>query len=353
MLSAAMAEEPIRLGLVFEAPEQGDVDPEGFAMRYIIEREVEALNASGGLLGRPVELLVRPDPCDERKARSIAKELTDAGAVAVIGHACSGGALGAATAYDRHQVLFITPSATVSTLTQFGYRTVFRMSGTDEQQGRVAGSHLADVFYGKRVAVVHDGSVFGRSIGMEVTKQLMSEGQSDALLLTFNPDAESFDTVVDSLVAQDPKALFVASSEVAGVKLLSALDRAGKQLPIMGSDAFSSPRFSEGLGGLSEGVRFTFVEDVWNRPPAAEAVAALTEEGLSYRGYVLHALAGFQVWAQAVARAGTTDGATVAGVMRVEAFDTVLGAIRFQDNGDLAGGTFHIYEWRQGEYAAQ
>jgi branched-chain amino acid transport system substrate-binding protein len=59
-----------------------------------------------------------------------------------------------------------------------------------------------------------------------------------------------------------------------------------------------------------------------------------------------------QLWAQAVEKAGTVEPKSVAGALRANQFDTVLGTIGFDDKGDVTGyEPFVWYVWREGNYA--
>jgi branched-chain amino acid transport system substrate-binding protein len=61
-----------------------------------------------------------------------------------------------------------------------------------------------------------------------------------------------------------------------------------------------------------------------------------------------------QAWAQAVEKAGTTDAAQVAEILREQQFQTVLGAIGFDANGDVTGfEPFAWYVWTDGRYVPQ
>jgi hypothetical protein len=58
--------------------------------------------------------------------------------------------------------------------------------------------------------------------------------------------------------------------------------------------------------------------------------------------------AAFQVWAQAVEKAGTFETQAVAAALRSHPFDTVLGRIGFDQKGDVAGHeTFVWYVWNR------
>ena len=60
-----------------------------------------------------------------------------------------------------------------------------------------------------------------------------------------------------------------------------------------------------------------------------------------------------QVWAQAVARVGTLDSAAVTAALHDHEFDTVLGKVSFDDNGDLTSHRYVWYVWRDGQYVPE
>jgi branched-chain amino acid transport system substrate-binding protein len=62
--------------------------------------------------------------------------------------------------------------------------------------------------------------------------------------------------------------------------------------------------------------------------------------------------AAIQVWAQAVKKTGTFETGAVAEALRSHEFDTVLGRIGFDENGDVTShDTFVWYVWKNGKYA--
>ena len=57
----------------------------------------------------------------------------------------------------------ISPASTNPRLTDEGGDNVFRVVGRDDQQGMVAGNYLADEWGDKRIAILHDGSTYGKA----------------------------------------------------------------------------------------------------------------------------------------------------------------------------------------------
>ena len=58
-----------------------------------------------------------------------------------------------------------------------------------------------------------------------------------------------------------------------------------------------------------------------------------------------------RAWAQAVAKAGSTDGTKVAAALKANQFDTVLGKIGFDAKGDITAPGYVFYQWKNGKYA--
>ena len=80
-------EAPIKVGFV--GPLSGRLSVLGVAGRNGATLAVEETNGMGGVNGRPVELIVRNDEQDEKKALKADKDLLNENVVAIIGHMTS------------------------------------------------------------------------------------------------------------------------------------------------------------------------------------------------------------------------------------------------------------------------
>jgi branched-chain amino acid transport system substrate-binding protein len=94
--------------------------------------------------------------------------------------------------------------------------------------------------------------------------------------------------------------------------------------------------------------------DATRQPAAADLVARFRALGINPTGTELYAYAAIQAWAQAVEEAGTTDATRVAGILRQQQFDTVLGSIGFDAKGDVTGfDPFVWHVWTDGTWIPQ
>src|SRR5277367_3335770 len=71
-------------------PITGQDAPTGEQMQRGVQAAVDAINASGGVLGQKLRLVIKDDACDPKQAVAIANELSGENTFGVIGHMCSG-----------------------------------------------------------------------------------------------------------------------------------------------------------------------------------------------------------------------------------------------------------------------
>ncbi len=95
---------PIRIG--FAAELSGKQNELAINLRDGVQLAVDDINASGGIKGRPVELLIEDDLGTPEGAKAAENKLIDAGVVAIVGHLTSGQtAAGYQVATERKTVL--------------------------------------------------------------------------------------------------------------------------------------------------------------------------------------------------------------------------------------------------------
>jgi branched-chain amino acid transport system substrate-binding protein len=91
---------------------------------------------------------------------------------------------------------------------------------------------------------------------------------------------------------------------------------------------------------------FTFGPDPRKKASAAAVVQKFKDKGIDPEGYTLYTYAAVQVWAQAVAKAKTTDAKKVAETLRAGKWDTVLGPIAYNKKGDITAIDYVFYVWK-------
>jgi branched-chain amino acid transport system substrate-binding protein len=344
----AMAQD---IPVAVAGPMTGEYATFGRQMRNGAEQAVADLNAAGGVLGHKLALQIGDDACDPKQARSVAEKLTEAKVAVVIGHYCSSSSIPASDAYLDGNILQITPASTNPLFTDRGMWNTFRVCGRDDQQGGFAANFIVKNFKGKRIAIIDDQSTYGKGLADQVRKALNAGGVKEKLDESYNQGDKDFTALVSKLKLNNIDVVYVGGYHQEAGLIVRQMRDQGLQTVLMSGDALADHEFSSITGPAGQGVLFTFGPDPRKRPSAAAVVKAFRDKGIDPEGYTLYTYAAFQVWAQAVAKAGTLDPQKVAAVMHGSSWDTVLGPLAFDKKGDLRSISWAVYRWdKQGNY---
>lgn len=331
-------------------PMTGKLAWTGNQLKRGAEMAVAQINAAGGVLGQQVRLTVADDFCDPQQAIAAAEKLVADGVVFVIGHYCSGASIPASKIYARAGVLQISPSSTNPTLTKQGLANVFRVCSRDDAQGFEAGNYLADHWGDKKIALFHDDTTYGKGLADETKKQLNKRGITEAIYQSYTPGKDDYSAEIAALQAADVAVLYLGGYHTeAALMIRAARDRAYPVQLISGDDT-ATEAFGLIAGPAAEGTLFTFVADPRRNPEATEVVERFRAENFEPDSWTLHSYGAGEVWAQAVAKAGSLEPEKVIAALQKYQFDTVLGRIDFDEKGDLTVQNWVWYVWKDGEY---
>ena len=315
------------------------------------ELAVADLNAKGGVLGQPIELIVGDDACDPDQAVVLANKLVSDGAVFVAGHFCSHSSIPASKVYEEADVLMIAPSSVNSRLTGEGGPNVFRVCGRDDRQGTKVADYLADHWTDQAIAILDDGTVWGAGVANAVRRRLQERGVAVAVDEAYALGDLDYSALVSKMQAGGIDVVFVGGyHRETGLIFRQARDR-GYDLQLIASSAAATADFPIIAGPGLDGTLMVAAADMRASAQAADVVARFHAQGYEPQGYTLNAYAVVQVWAQAVAAAGSLDLEGVIEAMHSRQFDTVLGQIGFDEKGDVTGfDPWQWYVWKGGDY---
>ena len=304
---------------------------------------VDDLNANGGVLGQRVELIVGDDFCDPDQAVALARKLASDGVRFVAGHWCSHSSIPASKEYEKAGILMITPGSASAKLTDDGGPNVFRVCGRDDRQGAKVGDYLADHWPGHAMAILDDGTTWGAGVAGAVRNRLKERGVHAAVDEPFTPGEAEYPALITKMQAAGVEVFFVGGyHQEAGLILRQAHDR-GYALRLVANAAMATEDFPIIAGPGLEGTVMIATADMRQSPQAAEVVGRSRAQGYEPLGTTLNAYAAVQVWAQAVEAAGSLDLDAVLEAMHGRRFDTVLGRIGFDAQGDVTG--FEPWQW--------
>jgi branched-chain amino acid transport system substrate-binding protein len=344
--AVAAAHAEILIGVA--APLSGSNAWMGGDTLQAIMAAVTDLNDTGGLLGQRIRVITADDYCDPQQAVAAAHKLIDSGVALVTGHNCSGAAIPAAKIYAAAGMLFIDADATNPLLTEQGLRNVFRIIGRDDEQGTIAGDYLADHWSGKRIAIVHDGQVYGSGLAEQTKKRLNERHVTESMFEAIAPGANDYSNLVEKLKAAHADVIYYGGYAAEAGLILRQLRERGSNIPMIAGDAAGNETFWQITGAAGEGTLSTNTLAAPNNP---QVMSIMAKHKIAYTHLDANAYAAIQVWAQAAASAGTLQPDAVISILRREQFDTVIGKIGFDAKGDMTGIVpFVWYGWKDGQY---
>jgi branched-chain amino acid transport system substrate-binding protein len=344
---AGPADAQIRVGV--GGPITGPNASFGAQLRNGAEQAVEDINAAGGVLGQRLTLSVGDDVSDPRQGVSVANKFVGDGVKWVVGHFNSGVSIPASEVYAENGVIAITPASTNPRLTERNLWNVFRTCGRDDQQGAVAGAFLARQFAGKRVAIVHDKTTYGKGLADETQKAMNAAGLREVLYEAVNTGEKDFSALISKLKAANVDVVYWGGLHTEGGLIVRQMRDQGVQAPLMSGDGIADDEFAAIAGPGAVGTLMTFPPDPRNRPEARTIVEKFrTARRFEPQAYTLYSYAAVQILAQAAVGANSLDPQKMAEFMRTgHVFKTVIGDISYDKKGDITRADYVTYTWRR------
>lgn len=345
MLGAARAEHLIAIA----GPMSGQYASAGDQIRKGAEAAIDDINARGGVLGQKLRLEIGDDACDPKQAVSVANAMINKKIVFMHGHWCSSSTIPASDVYAESQI----PMVTVSTnpqVTQRGLQNIFRIMGSDDQQGIVAGGYLAAKFKDRKIAVVDDKSAYGKGLADEMAKALEARGVKPALRESITAGEKDYSSLVSKMKSAGIEVMAYGGYHTEVALVLRQAQQARLELTVMGGDTMTNAELVTAAGPAANQVLFTFSPDPRKNPGAADVVKQFRAAGIEPEGYVMYAYAAMQLFAQAAEQAGGVKYADLEKALRQGSFDTVIGKLSFDAKGNNREPGFVVYRWQDGEY---
>lgn len=317
-------------------PLHGDMASLGQEEQHGIDIAVDTVNASGGVGGRQVRLLVR-DVTTREAAAAAAHSLRATGAPLVLGSYSSLLSIAAAHATAAEGMVYWETGAVADLVTGQGLPLVFRVGANGTNLGRGSATFAAEELAPRlgrdvsrlRLLVVEEHDPYGDSVGGAALAEAGRRGMQVFGPINYDAGRPDWDRVLAGVEAVHPDVLVLASYIPDGISFRRAMLARGVHVgALIGSTmAECGPDFGQALGADAVGV---FASD---RPTRGFNPGALTPEGVAaynilataYRAHYRRepgeeAISGFSsAWAllrEVLPRAHAFDAASIAAAAR-------------------------------------
>jgi branched-chain amino acid transport system substrate-binding protein len=214
-----------RLVIGVYLPQTGPGASLGEPMITAVREAVAHINAEGGVLGSPVDLL----PVLDEGGPSGPSALLAQGVDAIVGPASSRNALGqlASIVQPNTGVVTCSPTASALALDDFPDNGFFFRTIPSDSLQMVAIARRAERTGVPTVAVGYLDDPYGRGLAGALIHEIEQRPRQEVVAdVAFSPDQEDLSSTVAELLADDPGLVIVLGDADDGGRLLTALDAA-------------------------------------------------------------------------------------------------------------------------------
>jgi branched-chain amino acid transport system substrate-binding protein len=336
----------VKLGVA--GPITGPSAATGAQMKNGADQAAADINAAGGMMGQKIVVSYGDDASDPKQGVSVANTLAADGVKFIVGHYNSGVSIPASMVYQENGIIEITPASTNPTFTERKMWNTFRVCGRDDQQGKVAGDYIVKHFKGKKIAIVHDKTTYGKGLADETKKAINKGGIKEVLYEGINTGEKDYSALVSKIKQSRADLVYFGGLYTEGGLIVRQMRDQGVKAPMMGGDGITSDEFASVGGPGVEGTLMTYGPDPRNRPQAKAVVAEFRAKKFEPEAYTLYSYAAVQIFKQAAEAAKSLDPKKVAEKMHSGMhFKTVIGDISYDKKGDITRLDYVLYIWKK------
>jgi branched-chain amino acid transport system substrate-binding protein len=346
----ATAQGPIRIGaslsLTGTYAQPGRYQHEGY---QLCEKD---LNARGGLLGRPVQLLVYDDQSTPATGvRLYEKLITEDKVDAVMGPYSSAISEAVATVTEKYSKVNVSPLAATTSIFKKGRKYMFMVISPAE----VYLEGLVDIAAKrglKTIAIINEDTLFPKTSAQGTAELAKKAGLQVVFTEAYPKGNQDFSALLTKLRALNPDVLAAATyfdDAVAIARQMKELNVNPKMFGVtVGGDI---PKFQELLKGTAEYVYGSSQwEGVLPYPGAKEFHDAYVKQFNHEPSY--HSAAGYagcMIYAEGVKKAGTLDADKVRDALLALKTRTMFGDYQVDKDGFQTAHKMVLLQWQDGK----
>lgn len=331
--------DPIRIGLAVNLSGHG-----GTAGEYIREGAmlaIEEANATGGVRGRPLELLIRDDKNTQEGIITADNDLIEQGVLAIIGHVSSNASLIAYPLITSHKVLMFTPYTATTQLT--GKDDLFLRTSVDVTRYARAMATLLRQNKAKTVTFLMDMS--NPSFVNEYFAMTGRHYSGQMEKVEFNPQNEiNWESVLDSLLAPAPEVI-VLLTEVSMTGIAAQkLRMKGFNGPLVATLWAQSPDLMRYGGDAVDGLSIVTYIDPDNNRPEFIAFSEKMQKRLNKRANArsTRSYEAVHILVEALRHTSKITSDELKKQLLSGQYETLMGTVKFDPYGDVERSVFEI-----------
>jgi len=271
------ASKDIKIGMVYELT--GNTASYGTSAANGAKLAFKEINASGGVLGKQIQIVTADNKGEpSESANAMTKVITQDKVVAVTGFTVSSCGIAGSVVAEDNKIPFVAaatvnPKVTVDERTGKVKAYTFRACFIDSFQGTVGANFALNSLKVKKAAILIDNSSDYSKGLSKVFRDVFSAGGGQIVAEeAYLQKDQDFKSTLTAIKAQNPELLYIPGYYEDVGKIIKQARELGMTIPILGGDAWDSPKLAE-LGGPQplNNTYFTNFYSVEDKNPVSNA----------------------------------------------------------------------------------
>ncbi|MFU8783796.1 amino acid ABC transporter substrate-binding protein [Aliidiomarina sp.] len=340
--------EPIRVGATMSAT--GAYATQGIAARNGYELCASHVNAAGGVLGRPIELVIYDDESSSEQARILYQQLITADKVdAIMGPYGSTLTEAVAPITERYRMVHISPLAATTSIWEQGRHHLFMVLPPAELF-LVGLLELAKEQGLEKVAVLQEQALFPAAAASGAVAHAKANGLAVLEHYTYPSGTADFSAYLNDMAERGVEVLAMTASALDDfISVRSQLNVLGIELQLFGNSG-AVDQYYAALGEAADGdLGLSAWEPSVPNPGAGAFVTAYEETyGLAPSFHAAGGYGSCQLFVQAIETAGSLHSDAMREALLNMDTQTVFGAFKVDKRGYQIANQGVFVQWQQG-----
>jgi branched-chain amino acid transport system substrate-binding protein len=297
---------------------------------------VEEIDASGGTLGQPIQLIVEDNGSKAGETATILRKfISQDKVVAILGDLTSSATMEGAPLAQAAKIPLLTPSATNVAITKIG-DYIFRSCFVDPFTGKIMAQFALDHLKAHQAIVMTDVKQdYSVGLAEAIQHYFNQNGARISNTFSYSSGDTDFRTQLTRVRTAHPDIVFLPGYYTEAALILLQARQLGIRCPFVGGEGWDSPALVQVAGKAADGNYYTDHFSAADPDPKVQKFVQIYRAKYSAVPDALAALwyDGARLLALAVQRAGSADPSKIRDALATTRdFDGVTGRISMDEN---------------------
>jgi branched-chain amino acid transport system substrate-binding protein len=274
---------------------------------------VEEINKEGGVLGKPIKLVLDDDrSMPGESATIVRKQIANDKVVAILGEFASSRSLEGGPICQENKIPMVSPGSTNPKVTEIG-NYIFRTCFMDSFQGTVMARFALSKGYKKAAILTDEKQDYSKGLAQYFREVFTQNGGQIVKEQSYSGGDKDFRAQLTSIKSTKPDVIFVPGYYNEVALIARQARQFGVKAPFMGGDGWEGDALLKVAGNSLDGCFFSTHFSADNQDPAVQAFInnykakfGMVPDCQAALGYDT-----VRILAEAIKRAGSTDAAAL------------------------------------------